>query len=228
VMLAAGGFDPAPLVGLTVCAYWACVGVMVLRVRRRARKLSRVLVPKLAIERLMWLVWVPLIVAWMALPFVAVGQDPTRHPYLALPAFAVDSYPLLVVRWSASVLGVVCLALSILCWSHMGRDWRMGIDPSLKTRLIVDGPFARVRHPIYSLSMLLMACTVVGVPTLPVLMIALAHIGLMHLKARNEERFLLSVHGDAYASYCVQTGRFFPRVRRSSPRVSANDVARVA
>jgi protein-S-isoprenylcysteine O-methyltransferase Ste14 len=33
----------------------------------------------------------------------------------------------------------------------------------------------------------------------------------MILKARNEERHLSALHGDAYAQYLRRTGRFFPR-----------------
>jgi protein-S-isoprenylcysteine O-methyltransferase Ste14 len=38
------------------------------------------------------------------------------------------------------------------------------------------------------------------------------HVLLMALKARNEERFLLAAHGERYARYCRDTGRFVPRL----------------
>jgi protein-S-isoprenylcysteine O-methyltransferase Ste14 len=34
------------------------------------------------------------------------------------------------------------------------------------------------------------------------------------IKARNEEAFLREVHGETYARYCAQTGRFLPRLSR--------------
>jgi protein-S-isoprenylcysteine O-methyltransferase Ste14 len=43
------------------------------------------------------------------------------------------------------------------------------------------------------------------------------------MKARNEERFLLGVHGAAYEQYCRQTGRFFPRIGSAA---SASNEAR--
>jgi protein-S-isoprenylcysteine O-methyltransferase Ste14 len=48
------------------------------------------------------------------------------------------------------------------------------------------------------------------------LLVAIAHLGLMNLKARNEERHLLKVHGAAYEAYARRTGRFFPRVAGGS------------
>ena len=97
----------------------------------------------------------------------------------------------------------------------MGSDWRMDIGLDRKTELIVDGFFARVRHPIYAFSILLMVCSAAIVPTTPMLLIAAAHVVLMNVKARNEERHLLQVHGDTYAQYVSRTGRFLPR--RTAP-----------
>ncbi len=99
----------------------------------------------------------------------------------------------------------------------MGQQWRMGIDPTQKIRLLVDGPFAKVRHPIYSLSILLMLCSVVVLPCPTMLLLAAIHITLMHIKARNEERFLLDTQGPSYAEYCRKTGRFIPFVRSRAP-----------
>jgi protein-S-isoprenylcysteine O-methyltransferase Ste14 len=80
--------------------------------------------------------------------------------------------------------------------------------------LITDGPFERVRHPIYGYQILLMLASLVVAPTLPMLVVAIVHVVLMMMKARNEERHLLGTHGDQYARYVARTGRFFPRFSR--------------
>jgi protein-S-isoprenylcysteine O-methyltransferase Ste14 len=49
------------------------------------------------------------------------------------------------------------------------------------------------------------------------LAIAAIHVTLMAIKARNEERHLLSVHGEAYARYVARTGRFVPRRQDTRP-----------
>ena len=60
-----------PLVFLTatIWTYWFAVGAMMVRIRRRTRRFVG-LVPKLRTEQAMWLVWVPLVAAWMALPYL--------------------------------------------------------------------------------------------------------------------------------------------------------------
>jgi len=199
---------PCIVVAATVWAYWAYVGAMIVRVRRRTRKLSGI-VPSQGIEQLMWIVWVPLVVAWMLLPYVAASSS---NPPWRLPDMA-HQLPLLMLRWAAAAAGLVCLGLSIHCWRRMGRNWRMAVAPDQNTELVTTGLYGLVRHPIYALSIALMLCTLVVVPTTPVLAMALVHISLMLAKARNEERFLASRHGDVYRRYMQRTGRFMPRLR---------------
>jgi protein-S-isoprenylcysteine O-methyltransferase Ste14 len=129
----------------------------------------------------------------------------------ALPDFALREPAYAVLRWVAALAAVIALAATVRCWLRMGSDWRMDVGLERKTDLITDGLFARVRHPIYAFSILLMLCSVAIVPTTPMMLIAGAHILLMNFKARNEERHLSVVHGDVYARYLQKTGRFFPR-----------------
>ena len=197
----------AVLLAIVICAYWSYVGALAVRVRRRTRKLAGI-VPSQPLEQAMWLLWVPLVLAWMLLPWLATQHS--EGPW-ALPAFAREP-PYALLRWAGAGLALLCLALSVTCWRRMGKSWRMSITPGDKTELITTGPYAYVRHPIYALSVLLMLCTLLVVPTGPVLLMAAVHITLMLLKARNEERFLVGVHGTAYQHYCRQTGRFLPRL----------------
>jgi len=202
---------PLLVVALTVSLYWTGVGAMIVRVRRHLRK-DAGLVPEQARERMMWLVWVPLVASWIALPWLA-----TTHvdAWLAVPEWARQG-PAFGVRVVAALVAVGCLLATARCWKRMGDDWRMDVS-SQSTALITDGPFSRIRHPIYAFSILLMICTAVVLPTPPMIAIALVHVTLMHVKARNEEAHLASVHGAAYAQYAARTGRFVPRLNPREP-----------
>jgi protein-S-isoprenylcysteine O-methyltransferase Ste14 len=200
---------PGVLVVATIWSYWIGVGVMIVRVHRRTRKLGG-LVPEQPLERAMWLVWVPLIAAWLTLPYLALVRT---HTSLAMPAFARLAPGYAAVRWIAAGGALAALLATSLCWSRMGSGWRMGVSTSGRERLITDGLFHYVRHPIYALSMVLMACSVIAVPTLPMIIIGAAHFMLLHVKARNEESHLIAVHGDAYREYVSRTGRFLPWLR---------------
>ena len=204
---------PGVMLCATVWAYWLGVGVMVVRVHRKTRSLRLGgLVPKQPLERLLWMVWVPLVAAWLVLPYLALAR---RGVWIRTPEWALDDPTYSGLRWVAAGVAIVCLLLTAWCWARMDANWSMAVSDEHKGELIVDGLFARVRHPIYTLSILLMLCTAAIVATPLMLVIALVHVVLMHLKARNEERPLLTVHGDAYARYLQRTRRFTPRLGAS-------------
>jgi len=205
------GDFPLVLLTATIWTYWFSVGFMIVRLRRKTRKLVG-LVPEQRIERYMWLVWVPLVAAWCTLPYLALFRT---GPPFGLPEFArLPGYGIL--RTTAMVVAVACLLLTFKCWARMGTDWRMDVAVSKPTNLITDGLFRHIRHPIYAFSMLLMLCSAAILPTVPMALVAIVHIVLMNLKARNEERHLLRAHGEAYQRYLARTGRFFPRLSGSA------------
>jgi protein-S-isoprenylcysteine O-methyltransferase Ste14 len=188
---------PGLLVGLIVGTYWARVIRLVIKQRRK--KSSANFVPPEPLGRTLRLVWYPIVALWVALPIYSAF----RSAYL---------YHLPLLEWIGVALAAAALIATILCWKRMGKSWRMGINPDEKTQLIVTGPYAYVRHPIYALSSLLMIASFLAVPTIPMLLIAVVHCALLQWEARREERYLLSVHGQAYQDYLAQVGRFIPRV----------------
>jgi len=197
---------PLLVVALTISAYWLRVGAMVVRARRKQHHDVGV-IPERSAERALWLILVPVIACWCALPWLGLTHE---HGAFAVPAFARDTPAYAAVRWLAAAAAVLCLVLTIQCWRRMGRDWRMDISDR-NTSLITDGLFARVRHPIYAFSIALMIATAIVLPSVPLLVVALAHVVLMNVKARSEEAHLARMHGDAYRRYVERTGRFVPR-----------------
>lgn len=200
---------PAYAAGVVVFLYWAYVVAKLIRVRRRARW-KNAAIPKQHLERAMWIVWVPLILLWIALPFVAPNQVPQRHPWLAIPE-AMTTTSALVLRWIAAATAAGAFAASLACWRFMGRHWRMAVDEEMTT-LLTTGPFSRVRHPIYALSILLMISTVIAAPSRALIIVAVIHVTLLLLKAVNEERFMRQAHGQAYDEYARRAGRFIPKL----------------
>jgi protein-S-isoprenylcysteine O-methyltransferase Ste14 len=177
-------------------------------VRRHAHKVVGV-IPEQRVERVMWTLWVPLAIVWIALPWLALSRV---DPPLGLPEFArMPWYS--IVRVAAALVGVAALAATVKCWSHMGKDWRMAVTAEPDQPLITDGLFGRIRHPIYAFSIALVLCSVLVVPTAPMAVCGAGLVCLWVLKAHNEERHMLRQHGEAYADYLGRTGRFVPRIR---------------
>ena len=131
---------PLLVVAVTVSLYWTGVAAMIVRVRRHLRK-DAGLVPEQARERMMWLVWVPLVAAWITLPWLATSHAESG---LALPAWARGDRVVFALRVVAALVAVLCLLATARCWKRMGDDWRMDVS-SRATELITDGPFSRIR-----------------------------------------------------------------------------------
>ena len=111
---------PLAVLAATVSAYWICVGVMVVRIRRKTRKIVG-LVPEQSLERLLWLIWVPLVVGWIVVPWATLDRSAAVPD---LPLFAVREPAYVALRWIAAMVAVISLAATILCWKRMGSDWR--------------------------------------------------------------------------------------------------------
>jgi protein-S-isoprenylcysteine O-methyltransferase Ste14 len=192
-----------PLVlAITISFYWG----RVLKLVRKTRKLtgkSAHFIPPETLGRILRIVWYPTVAAWCIVPWVitfggsGAGLDPLFHLGYAHLAFAI--------------LAVVVLYLTMICWRKMGKDWRMGIDPAEKNNLIISGPYAYVRHPIYALQIMLVWLSFLTLPNSILLAVACLQTIFLTWEALREERHLVNQHGDTYANYMRSTGRFFPR-----------------
>ncbi len=199
---------PLLLLASAVVLYWTTVVLLALAKRLRHGR-SAGLLPSHPYERRLWLLIVPVVVAWVALPILA-GKNHT--PWVRLPSWASAVAALYAVRWAAALSAVVCYLLSLYCWLVLGRRWSMAIVPGGTTRLVRRGPYRWVRHPIYALSVALMLATAVVTPTVPVAVVAGLHFVAMSLKARYEEQHLAASFGAEYQQYCREVGRFWPRL----------------
>jgi protein-S-isoprenylcysteine O-methyltransferase Ste14 len=197
---------PLFVVALTISTYWATVLLLVVY-RRLLHGHSAGVLPRQRYERRLWRLIVPVVGAWIALPWVAVG---THLAGLALPAWAADLWPVFALRAAAAAAAVLGYLLSLACWLRMGRSWTMAVVPDQEARLVTAGLYRWVRHPIYSLSILLMLLTAAVLPTVPMAVLATLHVLVMTLKARHEEGYLLKRFGTDYARYCSEVGRFWP------------------
>jgi protein-S-isoprenylcysteine O-methyltransferase Ste14 len=195
---------PGIVIGLLVGAYWARVLKLVFKARRETGRSANFLPPE-PVGRAIRIVWYPLTLLWILVPLLVGFGAAGRLPGLQ---FLYHNTPL---SWLAVLVAVAAFLATLVCWKRMGKSWRMGIDPAEKTRLIVTGPYAYVRHPIYAFQCVLVVASFIAVPTWLMLAVAVLVVAFLQWEARREERYLTSVHGDDYATYLSRVGRFVPR-----------------
>jgi protein-S-isoprenylcysteine O-methyltransferase Ste14 len=125
---------------------------------------------------------------------------------------------LLIWPWTAPVfvlpallLTLPALAFGVWILRH-NRIGNFNIRPELKpdARLIIDGPYALVRHPMYVAVLWLGLCAVVLYASTAALLLW----GLLYLvldrKAAREESYL-RIHFSDYEAYADKVSRFLPR-----------------
>jgi len=198
---------PAVCITIIVAAYWGRVLRLVYKGYRRTGR-SANFWPAEPLGRVLRVFWIPAIIGWIVVPLVVAVRE--GRPAILRPLWSVPILP-----WLATAVAFAAFAATLVCWKKMGKSWRMGIDPNEKTQLIVSGPYAYVRHPIYALSQILMLASVVAVPCAAMLAIAAIHLLFLQWEARREEQYLVATHGAQYSDYLRQVGRFIPRSLRA-------------
>ncbi|HVT82119.1 MAG TPA: isoprenylcysteine carboxylmethyltransferase family protein [Phycisphaerae bacterium] len=194
------------IIGLMLGLYWLKVLQLVARTKKTVGRAANFFPPE-KLGLFLRVIWIPAVLAWIFVPMVAPFV--TGLPSFLTPIHFPGSD---IVAWLAVGVAAAAFAITWVCWTKMGKSWRMGIDPNEKTELVYNGPYAYVRHPIYGLSQVLVLATLAALPSLVMLMIAIIHMALMQWEVRREDKYLVALHGRAYADYMKKVGRFVPRI----------------
>ena len=186
--------------------YWAGVLILARRVRKQIGR-SPNMTPGTGKERALWLGWMLVIAVWIGQPFFA-GEK--AWPFVEL----FSPFVHVAVMISGLILIITGYAATLWCYAIMGSAWRIGVNQEEKNALVTNGPFARVRHPIYALQVVMLAGAFCLLPTACSLVLLAFHLTCVWLKAADEEAYLLATHGESYRVHHARTGRLFPKVQR--------------
>jgi protein-S-isoprenylcysteine O-methyltransferase Ste14 len=117
----------------------------------------------------------------------------------------------LEVRWC--LVGLAAIGFALCWWAriHLGRMWSSSVARKAGHHIVDTGPYALVRHPIYTGIIIAAAATAaLEARAIAFVGLALVIIGFW-IKARLEERFLRDELGvEVYDAYARRTGMLFP------------------
>ena len=178
-------------------------------------------------------VWTVLSVAWVAGAFATkrVQRAESAWARFVHMAVLVVAFALLFTAWprlgplgrrfvpDSTGMGYLGLLLTLVgaafaLWARvsLGRDWSSAIEIKQDHVLAQRGPYAVVRHPIYTGLLLAMAGTAIAIGTLR----GLAAVGLALIaflrRAQVEETFLMQQFGARYAEYKREVKKIIPLV----------------
>lgn len=130
------------------------------------------------------------------------------------------------IAWTG--IALTCVGIAIAIWARycLGVYWSARVTLKEDHRLIRSGPYAFVRHPIYT-GMLLgtVGAALVAGEWRGVLAVALL-LAAHSRKALREEALLTTEFGEEYASYRRSTGFLFPHFwhgpRMDGPRMDTH------
>ena len=153
-----------------------------------------------------------------SIPFVAsilLIILPQRGPLRAEDAGAAPLFAPLVplspgLAWASALMALAGLGLALWARLSLDRNWSSMVALKDEHELIVRGPYAHIRHPIYTALILLFAATAMANRS----PLALAAVALMALscwiKLRAEEALMSEAFPEAYPAYMARTRRLVP------------------
>ena len=175
--------------------YWFAAGMRVNRMARNeppAEKWSRILL--------------------MAAAFVLLDWNDPR--FGVLNEFFVPYSPKLFVV--AAMLTWVGIGFAIWARYHIGKYWSSTVALREDHELIRTGPYARIRHPIYTGMLLAVLGTALAVGRYRALVAFVVVLGGFIWKSRKEEALLAGQFGPGFEEHKRHTGFFLPRLSRPS------------
>jgi protein-S-isoprenylcysteine O-methyltransferase Ste14 len=148
-------------------------------------------------------------VAAMAIAFVLLFTQSWRIGPLG-SRFALES-----VRLQELGIVLTWLGVAVAIWARysLGQYWSARVTLKVDHQLIRSGPYAYVRHPIYTGLLLATAGTALVVGEWRAVVAVLLTLVAFSHKARKEEALLSSEFGDQYQEYRRHTGFLAPRFR---------------
>jgi protein-S-isoprenylcysteine O-methyltransferase Ste14 len=186
-------------------AYWAVSAVRVKQIERRESLRSR----------LAYIL--PLVIGgWL----IVVSRA-------RLGPLSVQLWPDDTARWRcALVLVVLGLGFSIWARAHLGSNWSGTVTVKQGHELIRSGPYAYLRHPIYTGLIVALAGSAIACGEPSALLGLLIIVYSFARKLRLEEHFMREQFPGEYARYSSEVPALIPFARRRSQRAARQSARR--
>jgi protein-S-isoprenylcysteine O-methyltransferase Ste14 len=150
--------------------------------------------------------------ALLLISLTGLGILPLIFVATGIPKFA--SYPFHPIQgWLGLLFAIATLWMFRLTHKALGRNWSVSLDVREGHRLVTDGIYSRVRHPMYSAFWLWAVAQALLLPNWVAGFAGLVGFGTLFFgRVAREERMMLEMFGDSYRAYMERTDRVFPLV----------------
>lgn len=148
----------------------------------------------------------------LLISLTGLGIVPLIYTATAMPHFA--SYAFRPAQaWLGVLVAVAALVMFRLTHRALGRNWSVSLDVRENHRLITDGIYRRVRHPMYTAFWLWAVAQALLLPNWVAGFAGLIGFGTLFFgRIAKEEQMMVDTFGDEYRQYMARTGRLLPRL----------------
>ncbi len=116
------------------------------------------------------------------------------------------------IQYIGLLLMLIGLGFAVWARFTLGRNWSGMVTVKENHVLITHGPYAWVRHPIYTgILLALLGTAIVGGIFASLVAVAVATLALW-LKLRTEEKFMTETFGEQYTAYRQRVKALIPHV----------------
>ncbi|MGA8866458.1 MAG: isoprenylcysteine carboxylmethyltransferase family protein [Candidatus Sulfotelmatobacter sp.] len=127
-------------------------------------------------------------------------------PWLYRPLWRVGFWPF----WLGAAVTVGGLLFSVWAREHLGRNWSSSVTIKQDHELITTGPYAVVRHPIYTGILAGFFGLAIAISQVRGFVVFVLIFFGFWAKLRIEERWMCSQFGETYATYVHRTAALVP------------------
>jgi len=144
------------------------------------------------------------IFSWLIYIILFIINDSIILHFLAFEFLVLD-----VFIFSGIVIIFLGLILDIWGTAALGTNFRIEL-PKEETTLITIGIYRLMRNPIVMGAYLLIAGSLLIIPTTISFILLIANIITFDSKVRDEEKFLVKRFGEKFEKYSKKVGRYLP------------------
>jgi protein-S-isoprenylcysteine O-methyltransferase Ste14 len=155
------------------------------------------------------MIFAGLLGVFMIVALVLYAIFPGLFPWLTLP------FPEWL-RWIGVIIGFISLFL--LWWVHstLGRAFSKALTIQEQHKVITDGPYRRVRHPMYTVFLIYFLTWFLITAQLLFIIVWFLFLIWIFTRMPKEEEMLIAQFGDEYREYINRTGRLLPPLRNKA------------
>jgi protein-S-isoprenylcysteine O-methyltransferase Ste14 len=116
--------------------------------------------------------------------------------------------------WIGILLSLIGILTVQRALRHLDKQWRLDAALSADHQLIRTGPYAVLRHPIYSAMFAMVLGTGLMLAQWPaIIAAAVLHIAGTEIRIRSEEKLLRSRFGEEYDTWAKHVWAYIPFIR---------------